>query len=72
MTLSPHCQDAFQLLNMAFTSPPILHHFDPSLPPVVKTDASDYAIAGILSLRTEDGQGRTSPFAPYLVPSSTT
>jgi hypothetical protein len=31
---------------------PILHHFDPSLPPIVKMDASDYAIAGILSVHT--------------------
>jgi len=34
----------------------ILHDFDPSLPLVVETDASDYTIAGILSVRTEDGQ----------------
>jgi len=33
----------------------ILHDFDPSLP-VVGTDASDYTITGILSVRTEDGQ----------------
>ena len=35
---------------------PILHHFDLSLLPVVKTDTSDYAIAGILSLCAEDGE----------------
>jgi len=53
---SLQCDDAFQLLKTAFTSAPILRHFDPSLPPVVETDASDYAIASILSVRTEDGQ----------------
>jgi len=53
---SLQCEDAFQLLKTAFTSAPILHHFDPSLPPVVETDASDYAIAGILSVRAEDSQ----------------
>jgi hypothetical protein len=41
---------------------PILHHFDPSLPPVIETDASDYAIAGILSLCTEDGEVRPVAF----------
>jgi len=34
----------------------ILHDFDPSLPPVAGTDASDYTTAGILSVRTKDGQ----------------
>ena len=54
------CQEAFVLLKRAFTSAPILHHFDPALPLIVETDASDYAIAdyaiaGIFSLRTKDG-----------------
>jgi hypothetical protein len=52
---SPVCQEAFRLLKDAFTSAPALHHFDPALPPIVETDASDYAIAGILSLRAADG-----------------
>ena len=52
---SPACQDAFRLLKEAFGSAPVLHHFDPTLPPIVETDASDYAIAGILSVRTNDG-----------------
>jgi hypothetical protein len=59
---SPQCEAAFQLLKMAFTMAPILHHFDPSLPPVVETDASDYAIMGILSLHTEDGEVRPVAF----------
>jgi len=57
---SPLCEDAFQLLKVAFTSAPILHHFDPSLPPVVETDVSDYAIAGIFSVRTY-GRQRDPP-----------
>ena len=51
---SAECQEAFDLLKTAFTSAPVLHHFDPTLPPVVETDTSDYAIASILSLRTDD------------------
>jgi hypothetical protein len=53
---SPQYKDAFQLLKTAFTSAPVLHYFDPSLPPVVETNASDYAIAEILSARTEDDE----------------
>ena len=59
---SPACNAAFRLLKDAFTSAPILHHFDPSLPPIVETDASDYAIAGILSLLTDDGDVRPVAF----------
>ena len=42
---SPTCNEAFHLLKQAFISAPVLHHFDPALPPIVETDASDYAIA---------------------------
>ena len=51
---SPTCQEAFKLLKDAFLSAPVLHHFDPSLPPIVETDASDYAVTGIFSLQADD------------------
>ena len=50
------CEDAFQLLKTAFATAPILHHFDPSLLPVVETDASDYTIVGVLSLCAENSE----------------
>jgi len=40
----------------AFSLAPTLPDFDPFLPLVIERDASDYAIAGILSARIEDGQ----------------
>ena len=40
----------------AFSSAHILPDFDPFLPLVIERDASNYAIAAILSVRTEDGQ----------------
>jgi RNase H-like domain found in reverse transcriptase len=46
-----------------FTSAPIPHHFDPFLPPIVETDASDYAITGIFSVRTDNGD--VPPIAFY-------
>ena len=42
-------QDTFLVLKKAFTSAPVLAHFDPSHAIVVETDASDFAIAGVLS-----------------------
>ena len=48
------CRDAFNLLKKAFTTAPILTHWIPDAPLVVETDASDYALAAILSTRTSD------------------
>ena len=40
---------AFRTLKEAFTTAPILRHYDPALPIKVETDASVYAMGGILS-----------------------
>jgi len=40
---------AFRCLCKAFMTAPILQHFDPSLHIKVETDASEYAVAGILN-----------------------
>src|SRR6266478_5278362 len=45
---------AFQHLKMAFRTAPVLYHWAPDLPMTVETDASDYAIVGILSITTLD------------------
>ena len=34
---------------MAFTSAPILRHFDPNLETILECNASDYVVSGILS-----------------------
>src|SRR5260221_184924 len=64
--LTNHCQKntpwhfgepestAFQHLKMAFCTAPVLYHWAPDLPMTVETDASDYPIAGILSITTPD------------------
>ena len=46
---SNDAQRAFDVLKERFTSAPIMRHFDPSLPIRVETDASQFAIAAILS-----------------------
>jgi hypothetical protein len=43
------CQRSFDELKRSFTTAPILTHWIPDAPIVVETDASDYALAAILS-----------------------
>ena len=54
---SPECQAAFEALKDAFTTAPILTHFDPANPIVIETDGSDYAIF----TRSRTTLGRCSP-----------
>ncbi|MBW0565326.1 hypothetical protein O181_105041 [Austropuccinia psidii MF-1] len=46
----------FQILKEAFTTAPILSHFNPSLPTIVETDASDYALGSVLSQVNDSGK----------------
>ena len=45
---SDSCRSAFNKLKSIFTSYPLLRHFDPCLPCTLSTDASDFAISGVL------------------------
>src|SRR3979490_885947 len=44
------CQKSFDYLKAAFTSAPILRHWEPDQTLVVETDTSDYDLAAILSI----------------------
>ena len=55
-TWTKDCQKAFDYLKTAFTSAPILAHWEPNLPLIVETDTSDYALAAILSTITSEGE----------------
>ncbi|MBW0567500.1 hypothetical protein O181_107215 [Austropuccinia psidii MF-1] len=46
----------FQVLKDAFTSAPILSHFNSSLPTIVETDSSDYALGAVLSQVNDSGK----------------
>jgi hypothetical protein len=48
------CCTAFNSLKKSFTTTPILTHWIPDCPLIVKTDALDYALAVILSMITPD------------------
>ena len=54
-------QAAFDTLKTAFTSAPILQHFDYEKPIVLETDSSDFVSAGVLS--QEDASGFLRPVA---------
>ena len=58
------CQQAFERLKKAFTQDPILRHFDPELPAIVETDASDFAIGACL-LQRDATTKRLHPVAYY-------
>ena len=51
-----HEIQSFNTLKEAFPSAPILQHFQPGQQIIVETDASDYAIAGVLSHGDKDSQ----------------
>jgi hypothetical protein len=44
-------QGAFDKLRTAFTTAPVLRHFDSILPTVIEADASDYALGSVISQR---------------------
>ncbi|SOV04672.1 uncharacterized protein UDID_17163 [Ustilago sp. UG-2017a] len=48
-------QHAFEQLRSAFGTDTILHHFDPTWPIIVETDASDFAVAAVLSQTFDQG-----------------
>jgi len=50
------CRMAFNTLKQAFISAPILMHWVPDVQLVMETDASDYALAAILSIMTKDNE----------------
>src|SRR5882724_1452518 len=49
------CHSAFEALKKAFTTALVLTHWIPDTQITVKTDASNYALAAVLSITTPDG-----------------
>jgi Reverse transcriptase (RNA-dependent DNA polymerase)/RNase H-like domain found in reverse transcriptase len=50
------CKLAFLTLEQAFISAPVLTHYKPGCPLVIETDASDYALAAIISQVESNGE----------------
>ena len=59
---TPRCQKAFTLLKNAFTSAPMLAHFDSSLQSIIETDASDYAVGAVHSQIQRNGKVHSCAF----------
>jgi hypothetical protein len=55
-------QEAFKELKKAITSNPVLAMFDPKKPITIETDASNFAIGGVLSQPGDDGKLRPVAF----------
>ena len=71
--LTPAAKLAFAQLKQAFTEVPILRHFDPERHIRLETDASGYAIGGVLSqLDIETGQWHpVAYFSRKMIPAET-
>ena len=57
---TPEFKQAQKQLVQAFSSPPVLRHFDAEEPTIVETDASNFALGGILS---QKHKGQRHPIA---------
>jgi len=55
-TFPMSCRSAFDALKKAFTTAPVLTHWIPDTQITVETDASDYALAAVLSITTPNGE----------------
>lgn len=58
--MTTEAKEAFKELKARFTEPPVLHHFNPGEPILLITDASGFAVAGILAQvkRVETAKGK--------------
>lgn len=50
----PEVEKAFDELRTAFTTAPIILHFDPDQTIIVETDASNYVSAGVMSQHADN------------------
>lgn len=60
---SKDCEAAFCQAKESFTRDRVLVHFDPRLPLVLATDASQYGVGAVLSHRYPDGSEKVIQFA---------
>ena len=60
---TPRAKLAFTKFRQAFFKAPILHHFNPEHHIWIETDASGYAIGGVVSQLTSEDLGRWHPLA---------
>ncbi len=69
--LTEEAKKAFEDLKTAFTTAPVLRHFNPDLPIRVETDASGYALGGILSQLHENEWHPVAYYSRKQIPAET-
>lgn len=62
--MTPQAIESFRTLQKAFTTTPVLSHFDPEKPIRVETDASTFAIAAVLSQQQSSLDGTKQHWHP--------
>jgi hypothetical protein len=67
---TPECAAAFEEIKRALLAIPTLAHFDPELPVILETDASDGVIAGVLSQTHSDGKNYPVAFYSHVLTGS--
>ncbi|MBW0480402.1 hypothetical protein O181_020117 [Austropuccinia psidii MF-1] len=67
-TLNEEALRQLHQLKEAFTIAPILSRFDPSLPTILETDASDYALGAVLSHISGSGKHPIAFYSHKLLP----
>lgn len=60
---SPRCEEAFKKAKDSLSSSNVLVHYDPSLPVILESDASQYGIGAIIFHRFPNGDERPNAYA---------
>ena len=60
---SPRCEEAFKKAKDSLSSSNVLVHYDPSLPVILESDASQYGIGAVIFHRFPNGDERPNAYA---------
>ena len=60
---SPWCEEAFKKAKNSLSSSNVLVHYDPSLPVILESDASQYGIGAVIFHRFPNGDERPIAYA---------
>ena len=67
---SPRCEEAFKKAKNSLSSSNVLVHYDPSLPVILESDASQYGIGAVIFHRFSNGDERPIAYASRSLNSS--
>ena len=67
---SPRCEEAFKKAKDSLSSSNVLVHYDPSLPVILESDASQHGIGAVIFHRFPNGDERSIAYASRFLNSS--